>query len=177
MSDEDIILLGISSCLLGERVRYDGNHKRDDLILKQLGPRIHFMSICPEVGIGMGVPRPPIQLVSEGGSIRAVDVEDPSLDVTEQLTLFAQQLSPQLQAVSGFIFKSRSPSCGQHSTECSSANNHVSLGSGLFAAEIIRLNPGLPVAEESELHNPDSLNRFLEQVFAYHRLRQATKRS
>jgi len=169
MSAGDIILLGISSCLLGERVRYDGNHKRDDLILKQLGPRIHVMSICPEVGIGLGVPRPPIQLVSEGGAVRAVGVDDPSLDVTEQLTLFAQQLSPQLQAVSGFIFKSRSPSCGMHSTECYSANNDVSLGSGLLAAEIMRRNPRLPVTEEIRLYDPVARDNFMERVVAYHR--------
>ena len=106
------IRLGISGCLLGQKVRYDGNHQRDSYITLTLRKYFEFVPVCPEVAIGLGVPRPPIRLVGNPAAPRAVGVADPTLDVTRKLTVYGQRMARTLDDISGYILKSRSPSCG-----------------------------------------------------------------
>jgi len=190
---ERVIKIGISSCLLGQNVRYDGTNKWNAAIVEFLGPRVEFIPICPEVAIGLGVPRPPIQLVDVAGEVRALGVEDSSLDVTARLRDYGQQTAQQLANISGFIFKARSPSCGvgnvviRHSGECRNPEIQNGLldsgfrrndgkgdediisetGTGLFAAEILKAHPTLPIAQETDLKTAAQCEAFLQRVLHY----------
>lgn len=106
------IRLGISSCLLGQRVRFDGNHKHDSYLSDTLGQFIEWVPVCPEVAIGLGIPRPPIRLIGSPISPRAVDDKDTKRDVTDELAAYGKRLARALKELSGYVFKSRSPSCG-----------------------------------------------------------------
>lgn len=103
------IYVGVSSCLLGERVRYDGRHKRDNVVTKILSRVFEFVPVCPEVSIGLGVPRAPIRLVGRVAAPRAIGVADASVDVTDKLASFGACMGRDLADLSGYIFKSRSP--------------------------------------------------------------------
>jgi uncharacterized protein YbbK (DUF523 family) len=169
---EHKIRIGISSCLLGNAVRYDGDHSRNDLILETLGPHVEFVPICPEVAIGMGVPRKPIQLVrfQDNGkvTIRALVVENPKVDVTEQLQQYARELVMELsgdKAIQGFIFKAKSPSCGVGTTKVFADGKLVlQTGTGIFARMLCELIPGLPVVDDSRLDTVQECEAFLTRV-------------
>ncbi len=162
------ILLGVSSCLLGNRVRYDGTHKRDPLIVETLSQLFDFVPICPEVAIGMGVPRPPIRLQGEPTQLRAVGVDNPELDVTMALYGYAKEIAPELQHISGYIFKSRSPSCGIGNVQVYDNNGEPSyLGVGIFAQALTSCWPSLPVTDECRLAQPEACTDFVERVFSY----------
>src|SRR3990170_6839262 len=103
------IRLGISSCLLGQKVRFDGNHKHDSFLTGTLGEHFEWVPVCPEVAIGLGIPRPPIRLVGSPEAPRAVGVKDVSLDVTDKLAAYGRRQSCQLDDLSGYVFKSNSP--------------------------------------------------------------------
>ena len=168
------IPVGISSCLLGEPVRYDGAHKRDSNITGRLTDLFDYHPICPEVGIGMGVPREPIQLVRVNGSdgeIRVRQVSDPAVDVTEQLHDFAAQTANHLQLICGYIFKARSPSCGIADVNIYNEQGRLNEtpGSGAFAAEIIKAMPNLPVINEEQLQDAAACDDFIERTLAYAR--------
>jgi len=105
------IRVGISACLLGEKVRYDGGHKRADFCTEVLSGYFQFVPLCPEVAIGLGVPRPTIRLVQQGSDIR-VQSADGALDVTEPLKAYGLKKSAELTDLSGYIFCAKSPSCG-----------------------------------------------------------------
>ena len=105
------IPVGISSCLLGQTVRYDGGHKYDVYINRRLADFFDFRPFCPEVAIGLGTPRPPIRLVTTSDGLRVRGVKDPSRDVTEQLCDYGNRVAAKQAELCGYIFKSRSPSC------------------------------------------------------------------
>ncbi len=162
------IRLGVSSCLLGNRVRYDGSHKCDPLIVETLGELFDFVPICPEVAIGMGVPRAPIRLQGQPAQLRAVNVEDPELDVTMALRDYAKQIAPGLQNISGYIFKSRSPSCGTGDVQVYDNSGEPSaLGVGIFAQALMSYWPLLPVTDERCLAQPEARADFVERVSSY----------
>lgn len=162
------VRIGVSSCLLGNRVRYDGNHKYDPLIVETLGELFDFVPICPEVAIGMGVPRPPIRLHGDPAQLRAVGVDDPELDVTMALRGYAKQIAPELQHISGYIFKSRSPSCGIGDVQVhDNSGEPNSLGAGIFAQALTSYWPSLPVTDERCLAQPKARADFVERVFSY----------
>jgi uncharacterized protein YbbK (DUF523 family)/uncharacterized protein YbgA (DUF1722 family) len=166
------INLAISSCLTGIRVRYDGDHKKDDYITGTLANYFNLIPICPEVGIGLGIPRKPIHLVKSASRLRVLSVEDnpPSIDATLQLIDYARQKSQQLGQISGYIFKSRSPSCGVWDVPVSDQQGRVTeYGAGMFAREWLRLNPLLPVIDEVKLNDPVQREHFFERVFAFSR--------
>ncbi len=180
MSREIPIRLGVSSCLLGERVRYDGGHKRDAYLVEQLGEFVEWVLVCPEIEIGLDVPRETIQLElsgqlehSGGGMIRLLGT-DSRTDHTEEMRGWARRQLAELeeQSIAGYVLKSRSPSCGVESVPVI-AEDGVSkpVGRGIFAAELIERFPHLPVEEESGLEDQDRRESFLERVFAYVRLR------
>ena len=162
-------VIGVSSCLLGQRVRYDGDHKRDAFIVQELGACFELLPVCPEMAIGMGVPRPPIRLVLEADGIHARGVEDPDLDVTARLTAFAHQTLPGLAHLCGYVFKARSPSCGVGSAPVLVPGHPPRLESGLFAAALQAALPHLPVEQEDRLRDPVLRERFLERVHACRR--------
>jgi len=164
------VRLGISSCLLGQRVRYDGNHKRDDYVTETLARYFEFVPVCPEVAIGLGVPRSPIHLVGSVARPRAVGVDDPALDVTAALTAYGQRQARVLDDISGYIFKSRSPSCGLERVKVYARGAAAPRsGTGVYAAAFRAAQPRLPVAEEGRLSDPALRDNFLECVFAYRR--------
>ncbi|MEZ5528863.1 MAG: DUF523 and DUF1722 domain-containing protein [Porticoccaceae bacterium] len=166
------IPVGISACLLGEEVRHNGGHKRDAYITGTLSAYFSFHSFCPEVGIGMGVPRPAIRLVTTDGRIRARGSRDGEFDVTEALEDYSRQQFSNLEHLSGMILKRASPSCGMERVKVYNDKNmpHPE-GSGIFARELMAGFPLLPVEEEGRLGDPALRENFLQRVFIYHRWR------
>ena len=174
---EPRIRIGISSCLLGERVRFDGNHKQDHYVSDTLGEVFEFVPVCPEIGIGLGVPRPTIRLVGDAAAPRAVGVKMPDLDVTDRLVHYGKQAAAKLNDLGGYIFKSKSPSCGMERVRLYDGNGGgTKQGVGLYAREIMRALPLLPVEEEGRLGDPVLRDNFLERVFVYHRWRLLDRR-
>ena len=163
------IRIGISSCLLGERVRFDGNHKQDSYILGTLAQVFEFVTVCPEVGIGLGVPREPIRLEGEPDAPRAVGVRTKTLDVTTALEGYGRQMAAELGDISGYILKSKSPSCGMERVKIYRSGMPSRQGRGLFARTLMEARPLLPVEEEGRLGDPVLRENFIERVFAYHR--------
>ncbi|HEY0721319.1 MAG TPA: DUF523 and DUF1722 domain-containing protein [Gammaproteobacteria bacterium] len=166
------IQIGISSCLLGEKVRFDGNHKHDHYITDTLGRVFQFVPFCPEVAIGLGVPREPIRLEGDPGMPRAIGVRDKSLDVTIALANYGRKVVNHSQQISGFILKSRSPSCGMERVKVYPPHGVPRHGRGIFAAALMEGLPWLPVEEEGRLGDPALRDNFLERVFACHRWQQ-----
>lgn len=170
MARLDTIKIGISSCLLGQLVRFNGGHRYDHYINEELRGRFEFVAYCPEVAIGLGVPRDPIQLVSTDGGIRVLGVHDPNLDVTKPLQQYGQQVATQLDSLSGYIFKARSPSCGIGSVKLHAPSGALlnQLGVGAYSDEIMKAHPQLPVIDEGMLADPAARDEFLARVTAYH---------
>lgn len=108
----DKIRVGISSCLLGQEVRFDGGHKRDSYVTGTLSEYFDFVPVCPEEAVGLGIPREPIRLVQRGDEVRTVGVRTPDLDPTDDIAAFARRTVGQLGDISGYILKNNSPSCG-----------------------------------------------------------------
>lgn len=169
------IRIGISSCLLGEPVRFDGNHKHDHYLSGTLGQVFEFVPVCPEVGIGLGVPRPTIHLVGPPDAPHLIGVKIADLDVTEQMIAYGRRMARRLGDLSGYIFKSKSPSCGMERVKLyDGKGGGTKQGIGLYAREIMRVHPLLPVEEEGRLGDPLLRDNFLERVFTYHRWRRLT---
>jgi uncharacterized protein YbbK (DUF523 family) len=167
------ILIGVSACLLGEPVRYDGAHHRDPWVCGALAREFELVPICPELAIGLGVPRRPIRLLRTGGGVRVRDAQDPGnadLDLTERFRLLADELAPQLGALSGYVFKSRSPSCGVRDVPLYDAGGRPqALVAGEFARLVMARYPGLPVIDERQLADPSERERFLGLVRSRYR--------
>ena len=167
------IRIGVSACLIGERVRYDGTDKRDAFITDSLGAAFELVPVCPEVAIGMGVPRPPIRLVGDPQQPRALGIDDPGLDVTAPLTAFGRRMAVELDDIDAYIFKSRSPSCGPARVKVYGAGKAPrAQGVGLYAREIMASQPLLPVEEEGRLIEPLRRDNFIERIFAHRRWQQ-----
>lgn len=164
------ISLGISACLLGERVRYDAEDQHNPLICTKLHNLFDWVKICPEVGIGMSVPRPPIRLIDENNKIAAIGVENSALDVTEQLQNYAQKIMHDINHICGFVFMQKSPSCGVESTKIYSSTGDLlsADGRGIFANTMINNMPWLPVIESWQLENTLVYERFFTQVYCLH---------
>ena len=168
-----LVRVGISRCLLGENVRYDGGHKLDRMLVETLGRTVEWVPVCPEVEVGLGTPREPMRLVGDPHAPRLVTINT-GVDHTDAMHRFAQQRVRELEALnlSGFIFKSTSPSCGISGVPLVSAQGMETLdGVGLFARAFMDHFPLMPVEEESRLHDPHIVKNFLERVLAYRRAR------
>jgi uncharacterized protein YbgA (DUF1722 family)/uncharacterized protein YbbK (DUF523 family) len=171
--EEMKIPIGVSACLLGAPVRFDGGHKRDRFIDEQLRRCFDFIPMCPEMAIGLGAPRQPIRLVAAPGGARAVGTRDDKLDVTDRLRSYGREVANgAARDLCGFIFKKGSPSCGMQRVRVYDAHGipHAD-GSGLFAAEIMRARPLLPVEEEGRLNDPALREHFITRVYIYARWR------
>jgi uncharacterized protein YbbK (DUF523 family) len=165
--------IGISACLLGEEVRYDGGHKRDAVILEALGRVVEWVPVCPEVEAGFGTPREPMNLVRTEGGVRVITV-DTARDVTETLDTYARRRVSALafEDVSGYILKKDSPSCGLEGVNVYDTRGVADRsGRGRFATALVERFPDLPVEDESRLSDRRLREQFLERVFAYWRLR------
>lgn len=171
---ERSIRIGISACLLGETVRFDGGHKRDSFLTETLGPYVEWVPVCPEVEIGLGTPRESIRLVSVDGSIRLVGARS-GADHTLAMRRYARRRATELERadLDGYVLKKDSPSCGLHRVRVYGAEGRPPArdGRGLFAAELARRLPELPVEEEGRLSDPRLRENWVERVFAYRRLK------
>ncbi|NVJ65321.1 MAG: DUF1722 domain-containing protein [Gammaproteobacteria bacterium] len=164
------IKIAISSCLMGNKVRYDGGHKRSKYCLDVLNDWFEYKPICPEMGIGMPSPRPPIHLVDVAGDIRVKMVEDHSQDVTTALVDYAQSSLSSLEDIYGYIVIRNSPSCGMERVKVYHENGNPTNQSsqGAFIGKIMQLRPELPVEEEGRLSDPKLRENFINRVFAYY---------
>lgn len=170
------IRVGVSRCLLGDAVRYDGGHRRDEIVCGALARLFELVPACPEVAAGLGVPRPPVRLLDGGaGNIRVVGAEDGDWDVTEVLTDRSCALVFQLEDVSGFILKSRSPSCGVTGVSLfrSDGSGAGVATMGVFARALRQAFPDMPLIEETELGDAARLADFVQRVRDYHRRKDA----
>ena len=158
-------IIAVSSCLLGNRVRYDGGDKRSALICEQLARDFDLIPICPEADAGLTVPRPPVQLVGDPEWPRALGVENASLDVTEVLESFANKRIAELAEISGFICKARSPSCGFGTTPVYDPAGEIrEIASGIFMRMLQQSYPQLPLIDEEGIDNPEQRRQFLQRV-------------
>jgi len=165
------IRVGISACLLGREVRYDGGHKRDRSILATLGRRFELVPVCPEVEIGLGVPREPLRLEGKGDAPRLV-FRSSRLDVTRRMNGWARRRVRELGTADlrGFVLKSRSPSCGLARVPLHRAGRGGApslRGRGLFASALVERFPSLPVVEELQLHDRAARQDFVRRVLAF----------
>ena len=171
---DDRVRLGISACLLGDPVRFDGGHKRDPFLVESLGRFVEWVRVCPEVESGMGAPRESMRLVQIQGATRLV-TNKTGVDVTETLGRYSRQKVRELagEQLSGFILKKDSPSCGLERVKvygASGADMRTRSGRGLFADALVTHLPLLPVEEEGRLNDPRLRENFVERIFAYRRL-------
>ena len=160
--------LGISACLLGQPVRYDGAHKRQPWLVEDLGPHVTWIAVCPEREVGMGVPRERVDLREEApnASLRLVGAES-GVDWTERVAAWSVRRLAGLPELHGFVLKSRSPSCGLGSANVLRPDqDDVREGTGLFARALQVAWPELLLVEEAELLEPERRRWFTEQVFA-----------
>ncbi len=160
-------LVGVSQCLLGEAVRYDGKAKPNQIIIDKLNKVFELVPVCPEVEAGLAIPRPPVQLTHSINNPKLTGRDDPSLDITELMQQYCITKPAELKHLSGFIFKSRSPSCGLNSTPVFIDGSCVSETSrGMFARSLCETYPDLAVIEDSELENQRLLKTFIATVTA-----------
>ena len=170
--------VGVSACLLGAEVRYDGQHKRDAHLKDELGALVEWVPVCPEVEVGMGVPREPVQLVRGPGERTAMIGVESGADWTERMEALAARRADELARldIRGFVFKARSPSCGMAGVNVYDPVPHGGApgvdGVGLFAWAVMRRLPDLPVEDEGRLADPAVRARFLERLLATDWLRR-----
>jgi uncharacterized protein YbgA (DUF1722 family)/uncharacterized protein YbbK (DUF523 family) len=168
--------LGVSACLLGHLVRFDGQHKRDGFLCDQLGGFVQWVPVCPEAEVGMGTPRESVRLLRRSDGGISLLGSRSGHDWTAPMSAFVQRRVAGLanERLSGFVLKRSSPTCGMarvrvcHESGDGARAQHD--GVGVFAAELARQLPDLPVEEEGRLTDARLRERFVERVFAYHRL-------
>ncbi|KAF3978288.1 MAG: DUF523 domain-containing protein [Methylococcales symbiont of Iophon sp. n. MRB-2018] len=157
-------LVGVSACLLGQAVRYDGKDKYTALIAQELNKYCHLIAVCPEVEIGLGVPREKIQLTQIGSTIKALKMPEQTVDVSTELKSFAIQFVKK-HALSALVLQDKSPSCGIDNTKLySQSGEQIGLGSGVFATTIIDLFPQIKVVQASQLQNSEDIERFVQTL-------------
>ena len=167
------IRIGISACLLGEEVRFDGGHKRDNFLVDVLGPFVEFVPVCPEFEAGLGVPRESLRLERDGDRLRMIGNKSRT-DRTTMMERFSSRRVGELGAedLSGYVLKKNSPSCGMERVRVHGTSGMPSRdGVGIFATALMKRYPNLPIEEEGRLNDPRLRENFIERVFAYRRLR------
>jgi uncharacterized protein YbbK (DUF523 family) len=157
------VRIGVSACLLGERVRFDGGHKRDDFLVDILGPFVQWVPVCPEVEFGLGTPRRSLRLLAGGDHIRMVEApkrgadQSPGADHTDAMRTWAKRRARSLEheELCGYVLKKDSPSCGMERVKVYNSDGIATRGGrGLFAEALMRAYPALPVEEEGRLTDP-----------------------
>ena len=163
------IKVGVSSCLMGEKVRFDSGHKKNAYINDILSEYFVFSTFCPEVAIGLGTPRETIRLVQIEDQVRCVGTKTPDLDVTEKLTASADSQKDWHQQLCGYILKKSSPSCGMERVNLYKGNHPDKTGVGLYAKRLMENFPQLPVEEEGRLGDARLRENFIQRVYVYSR--------
>ncbi len=161
-----LVKIGISSCLLGNKVRYDGHHSHDSVLIQAIGTFAHFVPVCPETGCGMPVPREAIRLEGDVDTPNLVTRET-GIDKTDMMKKWiAKHLKVlEKQHLCGFIFKGKSPSCGlYHVKVFEDDNKFCRIGTGLFARAFAGAFPRIPVEEAERLQSPERLKHFIQQI-------------
>jgi uncharacterized protein YbgA (DUF1722 family)/uncharacterized protein YbbK (DUF523 family) len=161
--------LGISACLLGAEVRFNGGHKESQLCTRALTEYFEFVPACPEVAIGMGIPREPIRLVGDAENPQALGSVNRELNVTQALADYGVQMATELDDISGYIFMQKSPSCGLERVKVYRENGAPvdGGGRGIYAQAFCARHPNLPVEEDGRLNDPVLRENFITRVFAY----------
>ena len=174
---KDPIRIGVSSCLLGENVRFDGGHKKDDFVTGPLAEYVEFVPVCPEVEVGMGIPRPTIRLERRGEEVRLVDPKH-GVDHTDAMRRWAERRAADLEKrdLCGYVLKKDSPSCGMERVRVYAKGAPTKSGVGVFAEALRSRLPLLPVEEEGRLRDDRLRENFVERVFAYRRLKDLVAR-
>jgi len=173
-TDQDIfpIRIGISACLLGQKVRFDGGHKHDRYLTDILGAYVEFVPMCPEDEVGMGTPRESVRLVGSEDNPQMVGTRT-GTDWTERMNTYSARKTRELtpERLSGFVLKKDSPSCGMERVRLyQNEHSPTRTARGLFADALLKRFPLLPVEEEGRLRDARLRENFIERVFAYHRL-------
>ena len=171
---KDKIRLGVSACLLGENVRYDGGHKKDDFLTDTLGQYVDYIPVCPETECGMGIPRESLRLVGDAESPRLLTTRS-GIDHTERMIQWAEKRVAELESseLCGFIFKSNSPSSGMERVKVyNDKGMPVKKGIGMFARIFMKHFPRIPVEDEGRLHDPVLRENFIERIFVLKRWRE-----
>ena len=174
MTEPTPIRIGVSSCLLGSEVRYDGGHKRNRFVTDELSAFVEWVSFCPELEAGLGVPRPAMRLVEEEGEHRLLEISERT-DHTEALQQATEKRIAGLSTMelSGAILKKDSPSCGMTRVKVyRETGMPMRDGVGLFARSLMHRFPYLPTEDEGRLNDAGLRENFIERIFAYRRLRQ-----
>ena len=165
------VRLGISLCLLGEPVRYNGGHKRDHFLMDVLGEHVEWIPVCPEVEAGFGTPRESMRLVDDVAEPRLITVRSHQ-DQTDRMRRYTKTRVRDLQSLNlcGYVFKKDSPSCGIRRVRVYARDSRLlGTGKGLFAEAFQRAFPLTPIEEEGRLRDQDLRENFIERVFGYHR--------
>ena len=169
----ELIKIGISSCLLGQEVRFDGGHKRDQFLTTILGPQVEFVPVCPEVEMGLGTPRETLRLVRAETRLRMVTTRS-GIDHTDGMQAWAAGRLDELASADlcGYVLKKDSPSCGMERVKTyGGAGGAVRDGRGIYATALMERYPLLPVEEEGRLSDARLRENFIERVFAYRRVK------
>jgi uncharacterized protein YbgA (DUF1722 family)/uncharacterized protein YbbK (DUF523 family) len=161
--------LGISACLMGAEVRYNGGHKQSQLCTQVLSEYFEFVTACPEVAIGLGIPRETIRLVGDAEQPQAVGTVSSDLNVTKELAAYGEQMAVELGDICGYIFMQKSPSCGLERVKVYRENGAPvdGGGTGIYAKAFCARHPNLPVEEDGRLNDPVLRENFITRVFAY----------
>jgi uncharacterized protein YbbK (DUF523 family) len=177
--------IGISRCLLGDEVRYDGGHKRDPILVETFGRFVEWVPVCPELEMGMGTPREPIHLVASADGVpsgahrvRLLGVHS-AHDWTRDMDRWRRTRVRELarENLSGYVLKKDSPSCGLERVRVHGTRGVTRSGRGLFAQALLDAFPNLPMEDEERLHDPQVRHDFIERVFAYHRGKSRRRRA
>ncbi|MGR5231299.1 YbgA family protein [Vibrio rotiferianus] len=164
---ESSIKVGISSCVLGQRVRFDSGHKISNFVTKELDGYFNFVPVCPEVGVGMSVPRPTIRLVSNEERIALVETRNPDNDHTDNMLTYSKNKVNELEGeqLCGYIVCAKSPTCGMERVKVYSKNNAAKEGIGLYTRTLMEKMPWLPVEEDGRLNDPVLKENFITRVY------------
>lgn len=165
--------IGISSCLLGDQVRFDGGHKRDSFLTGTLAPYVEWIRVCPEVELGLGVPRETLRLVRADGEVRMITTRT-GIDHTDGMRKYAERRTRELATMElrGYVLKKDSPSCGMERVKVYDGSAPTRTGVGTYAEILKARFPALPIEEEGRLSDAVLRENFIERVFAFDRLRQ-----
>ena len=164
------ISIGISACLQGKKVRYDGSSKRGLHLFKQLDEHINLEPVCPEMSIGLGVPRETIRLVGTVDNLQLTDSKDQSINHTNAMTTFAHQYSQSHRHIAGYIGVKQSPSCGFDRVKRYTEKGHAAAQDtqGLFIQSLLKHSPLLPIEEDGRLNDAPIRENFITRVYTYH---------
>lgn len=162
------IHIGISQCLTNSIVRYDAKNKYNKDLIAYLSQYFELVSVCPEVECGLSVPRPAVELVNGDEGIKVIGCDDKSLDITDKLINYSKNKVKEQSGLSGYVFKSRSPSCGVGSTAVFNLRGEIQhYSDGVFVAALLNQYPNMPVVEGDSLESEAARSEFIQEVMTY----------